>query len=345
MPLLALALAAAAHAQSAADWQFQGTVLAPDPGSSYANNSVGSSSVAWDYVNNQFLMVFESRTSTVDANCPNGVWDVGLATSPDGVTWTPQASPLLAPNPAANNFYSCVAAHPSIVFRTTTAQQVPSAYLYFKAEGWNGANNGIGVASIRFRASGTPYLRYVWSTPALPASAGHTWAMPKVVRQGSNWRMMVQDYPDIREFTSTSAVTFSGGGAVRLDFLTYKTPVVSWVVNEFFNPAYVCNDDPVGNQDLKLFPGARDTEYGQVVSGAWAKAVSNRSSINFVLDTTPQATWASDPEFRHWDVLGLTTGEYLIYFDEKDNSGNNFIRMGTTDPAWTSAQVRSRICP
>ncbi len=338
-----VALFAAAHAQNAADWQFQGTVLAPDVGSTYANVSIGNPSVVWDTVNSQFVMAFESRTTTVSANCPNGVWDVGLATSTDGVNWTMLPNPVVAPNPASGNFMSCVAAHPALVFRTTTAAQVPSMYLYFKAEGWAGADGGIGVAFLKFNGS-TPYVRTLHTTPALAPGAAPR-ATPHVVRQGSKWRMMVQEYPDIYEYVSTTPISFTAAGTLRMDFSAYQAPVVPWVDNELFNPAYVCNDDPVGNNDLKLFVGGRDTNFGTVLSGAIGKAVSNRTTINFVLDTTPQVEWFTNDEFRHWDVVGLTTGEYVMYFDEKDGSGNNFIRIGTTDLAWLPAQSRTRYCP
>lgn len=334
----------AAFAQSAADWQFQsGGVVSPDAMASWATLSVSNPSVIWDRIHAQYVMAFESRTATVDANCPNGIWEIGLATSPDGVTWTKQAAPLLTPDPAGATFWSCVAAHPSLVYRTTTAAQVPSMYLHFKAEGWNGVNNGIGVALVKFNGA-TPYLRTVWSAPALAAN-GRSYATPHVIRQGSKWRMVVQDYPDVVEFVSTSPTSFTAAGAVALDFSALRAPVVPWVVNEFFNPSYVCDDDPVGNNDLALFVGGRDTEFGAVVAGSWAKAVSNRTNVAFALDTTPQVSWSTNTEWRHWDVLGLTSGEYLVYFDEKDAFGNNFIRLGGTDLAWTSSQVRTRYCP
>ena len=130
-----------------------------------------------------------------------------------------------------------------------------------------------------------------------------------------------------------------------LDHSALRAPVVPWVDNELFNPAYVCGDDPVGNMDLKLFVGGRDTDYGAVVDGAFGTAISNRTTIAFALDATPQVTWTGNSAWRHWDVVGLTTGEYLVYLDEKDGSGNNFIRLGGTDLGWSAADVGTRYCP
>ena len=333
-----------AWAQSPGDWSFQaGAVLSPIPGSTWMGTTLSNPSVVRDWVNNQYVMAFETRTDTVHGSCPNGVWAVGLATSPDGITWTPQPNPVVMPNPGSGNFMACVAAHPTLVFRTTTAAQVPSMYLYFKAEGLNGTPGGIGAALLKFSGA-RPYLRTLYATPAL-AAGGRSYSTPHAVRQGSRWRLMVQDYPDILEFTSTTPTSFTGGGSVVLDHSALRAPVVPWVDNELFNPAYVCGDDPVGNMDLKLFVGGRDTDYGAVVDGAFGTAISNRTTIAFALDATPQVTWTGNSAWRHWDVVGLTTGEYLVYFDEKDGSGNNFIRLGGTDLGWSAADVGTRYCP
>jgi hypothetical protein len=342
--LLAL-VAGSAFAQQFT-WSYQaGAVLSPDPASTYANVSVSNPSVVRDIFNNQYVMAFETKTTTVDANCPNGVWDIGFATSPDGITWTMQTTPAIAPNPASNNYYSCVAAHPSLIYRSTNPAAVPTMFLYFKAEGWAGANKGIGVAFIKFRSSGAPYVRNLYAAPALVPSSGQTFATPHVIRQGSNYRMMVQEYPDILEYTSNSGTSFTTAGVTRFGLSTYQQPIVSWVDDEFYNPAYVCDDDPIGSFDLRVFPGARDTNAGTVLSGAWSTAVAHRSIFSYVLNTTPEVTWANNTEWRHWDVLGLTTGDYLIYFDEKDVSGNNFIRLGGTDLTWNAADIRTRFCP
>jgi hypothetical protein len=179
----------------------------------------------------------------------------------------------------------------------------------------------------------------------VPATGGAVYATPHVIRQGAKWRMLVQQYPDIVEFVSTNPTTFPDPPSMRMELATYRTPIVSWVVNEFFNPAYVCNDDPVGNFDLRMFPGSRDTNAGSVVSGAWSTAVAHKTVLNFALNTTPEVSWANNDEWRHWDMLGLTTGDYLVYFDEKDVNGNNFIRLGGTDLGWSNASVRTRMCP
>ncbi len=81
-----------------------------------------------------------------------------------------------------------------------------------------------------------------------------------------------------------------------------------------------------------------------IVEGAWAKAISS-SAVNWALSTTTQQSWANNDEWRHWDVQRLITGNYLIWFSEKDVSGDSSIYFGGTTTTFNITDVQGKTCP
>lgn len=359
-----LALVSPSSAQNPADWQYRaGAVLSPQPGISWASQSVSNPSVVYDSVNDRYVMFFEARTPTVDARCPAGVWNIGMATSPDGVAWTVNPTPLIAPDPNSATFYNCVVAHPTAVFNPAYNAGLNSTgvyNVYFKTEQTVPSNacasgnrifgcgqyTGIGVANVCHDSGGNLYRCKLDNRPALYNTSSLNMGTPHVVYQAPNWRMTLGIYPDIYQANGTwNRYTRAAAPILQQSVLKATVP---WVVDELFNPAMVCNDDAGGDLDLAMFVGGRDTQGATTLTGSFGKALSDKNVISWALGATAQQTWAGNLAFRHWDVRKLTNaaGEYVIYFDEKDAQGNNFIRMGTTDPSltWTDSDFSNNFC-
>lgn len=364
MSTLLIVLAAPALAQNPADWQFvAGAVLEPDPSVAWASQSISNPSVVYDSIRDRYLMFFESRTPSTYAVCPQGVWNVGVATSSDGVSWTIDPTPVVAPNPnSAALFYNCVAAHPTAYYSPNAwGDSDGFVYVYFKSEQrqdactgggsktWGcGPYTGVGLAVTCFDNGGDPYRCSLVNRPVLFNGDARTpIGSPHVVRMDNTYRMTVAVYPDIFEAVGSAynRYTLNSTPLLEKDVLRQTVP---WIRDEIFNPALLCNDDLAGNMDYAMFVGGRDTSNGQVVTGAWSKAVSDRSVISYVLDTTPQQSFTGNDAWRHWEVRKLlnAAGEYVIYFDERQAGGGNYIRLGVTDPSltWNDADFGGYRC-
>lgn len=353
--LFALALGTA-HAQVAADWSTYGPVLLTGSDVPFGS-TIGSPSVVYDSVNNRYLMFFETFVGST-ANCPAGEWAIGSATSSDGLSWTVAPTPIIDPNPAsgAPNYYSCVAAHPGAIY-TTTGSPGGSVYLYFKAEqasdacvvlgvppSWGcGQYTGVGATRIRFRANGTIRDTTTTAEPAL--AKANNFGYPKPIRYNSTIALSYTEYPNVNIATTTTAAPngpFSDQG-VALDVNNYT---VDWMKDEFFNAALACRD--TGSFPLELFVGGRDTRYAQVLNGGIGKAVAAPTNfLSWTLAADPQFSWTGDGSYRHWDVLRVDAADYLLYYSERDGSGNNQIRLATTLPSfsWTNTSVYDKACP
>lgn len=352
--MVALALMInSASAQVASDWTYvNGPVFEPDPGLSYMATSVGSPAVVYDTIRERWFMLFETKTATVDADCPSGVWGVGAAVSTDGINWTPYSTPILNPIPSGTKFFSCVASHPTAVFLPNNNGQI---IVFFKAEQATDAcavttptwgcdvKTGFGRAQIILNASGDPSVIGVGTKPVhTPATANY--GFPKVVKDGNQYRILYQAYPYIVSTSSAVFTTFPAA-TTELEFINGDKYGTTYAIDEWFSPSFVCDDDP--SYPYAMFVGARNTNAGTVIEGAWGKAVRDVwTGGSFALDLTPQVTWSTNEEWRHYDVTRLATDEYLVWFSEKDSiTGNNFIRFGGTDLAFDNNDAVSKNCP
>ena len=338
-----LGVASPAHAQT---FTYQtAAVLEPDSGITWASESVGSPSVAYDTIHDRFLMAFESRTPTEDADCPQGVWALGLATSADGINWTIETTAMVEPTPSSGNYYSCVAAHPAAVFRAVNDGEL---YVLFKAEqaesscaGAACPYTGIGGVRLTFNAAGNVSLRTITASPVLTLNGpgGH----PSFVQDSGTFRMLYQEYPDIYRTSSTNINSFPAGTLTfdaSYDWLGLEG--VSWEYDEFKSPSVLCDDSVAF--PFAAWVGSVDTSFGAVLEGAWGKAIST-VGVTWDLATSPSETWSNDDDWRHWDMLRLVTGDYLVWFSERDVSGDSSIYFGGTSLVFNNSDVESRICP
>jgi hypothetical protein len=146
--LSAAAFAQAPAASSVFDVDY-GVVL-DSSASPVTANGIGAPTVAWDEVDETYVMFFETRTGGPTTDCPSGTWGIGAASSQDGVTWDVWDTLVVAPTPGTP--FACVAAHPAVLY------EAGAFHLYFKAEqgnnvtvdqGWGTSNwSGVGYASV-----------------------------------------------------------------------------------------------------------------------------------------------------------------------------------------------------
>lgn len=351
--MVAFVLMNTAVAQVAADWQYvAGPVLEPDPGLSYMATSIGSPSVVWDSIRERWFMLFETLTATVDPDCPQGVWGVGAATSEDGVTWTPYSTPILNPVPSGTRFFNCVASHPTGVFLPSGNGQI---VVFFKAEQsldacalntptWGcDVKTGFGRAQITLNVSGDPSVIGIGTKPVHTPTATN-YGFPKVVKDGNQYRILYQAYPDI---VSTSSAVFTSfpAATTEIELINGEKYGTTYAIDEWYNPSFVCDDDPAF--PYAVFVGARNTNGATVVEGAWGKATRDVwAGGSFALDLTPQVTWSTNEEWRHYDVTRFSDDTYAVWFSEKDPiTGNNFIRFGATTATIDDSLVVTKNCP
>jgi hypothetical protein len=326
-------------------------------------NSVGAPSVAYDFLRDQFFMVFESRIlDPVDGalvGCPQGVWGLGLATSPDGLTWTVNSLPILEPVPGNGTYFSCVAAHPTILFETPPQFPDGSIIVWFKTEQDEGVlatcgtaaeptwgceqYTGIGRMRLALAADGSVTARRIRQNPVIGASTFPSIGYPKAFTAGGNYHMLLTMYPDIWHTSSIDPNAWDPPTLV-MEVADYQG-AITWVRDEFFNPTSVCDDSALF--PLASFVGGRDTNLGTVLSGGWGKAISVTGS-SWVLGVDAQQEWMNDDDWRHWDVHKLVTGDYLVWFSQADAGTSpkvNRIYFGGTTLTFNNADVQSKSCP
>jgi hypothetical protein len=269
---------------------------------------------------------------------------MGLATSADGLSWTPSADLLYAPTPGS--FDQCVAAHPG-VYWDPLANGGELVVLYKGEQGVDACASstpswgceqyvGLGRLRVRFNADGSVRNIARNATPVLPL--GSNFGHPKLVVLEGRYRVLYSQRPNVLMSNSNSLNLLSAPTGVALGPGT-----VAWGLDELFSPAVVCIDDEFF--PLAAYVGGRTLgPTGQIVDAGWGKAIGD--GIGWLLGVAAYFRWTTQTEWRHWDVLRVGESDYAVWFSEKDASGRPRIRLATTmtDP-WAPSDVYDRSCP
>ncbi len=353
LSLLGALVAPPTAAQSFTD---MGEVLAPDGGGGFAGSWIGAPSVTWDYLNNQLIMIFEAYTGYSDAatTCDKGVWALGMARyseNQQGVwSWTVESTPILLPDytdSSSADWYECVAAHPAVVFTVPGAAPDGRLQIYFKAEsetncsGTNCEYEGIARITADLDSSGALDTNGIGS-PSLAIAFPVTryGGFPRTISINGTYYIAAQLFPDIWTFTSSKPNFTSRVASLALDLSSFPTGTYPWVREEFMSPALACD-----GEDIELFLGSKETALDQggnvyTVGGALARGYSSWTSdsvtfptqmTTWFLNQASALTWSGDNDFRHFDVIKLDTGDYLVYHSVKDGSGGSSIYLEATD--------------
>lgn len=351
-PLVALLASTPASAQDLT--VHEGWLIEPQAGT-YYENGVGSPSVAYDRAADLWVMYFETRYEGSVGDCVKGRWGIGRATSPDGLVWT--VDDALRIEPQDDTFFSCQAAHPTVIYDGTRWR------MWFKAEQGNEACvdgvrpwgctvvTGVGYAEstdgITFTVEPTPSLNL--------ASFGY----PTVVEVDGVLRMLLA-------YSNAANTIYELWESVSTDDgVTWSPPefvvgpgFAEWVEDEIYNPALVCkNDEPLR---YVLWAGGRNTEQPvggppEILTAALGLAYSS-DGVSFPWDANnPRMLWDLQPEppaepdrdWRHWDVVRIGE-DYLLYFSQFDDLDRNRIGLAytyaTPQERFAERRISDRIC-
>jgi len=321
--------------------------LAIDPAVSFDTDDVpwttggiGSPSVAFDNASGLFVMVFETQIGT-HADCPVGVWGIGLATSADGKTWTDAGGPLVQPAPGSGLYWDCVAAHPTLVDRSSG-----NLTMFFKAEQSDTACDsgtptwgcdqytGIGRLALSWNSGLGEYLATV-PHPVPVLAVGQNFGYPRAVFADGEYKVALSQRPDMMVASGTAT-------NLGIDATAWSPGDAPWTPDEVYNAAPACEVDGT----FTAFVGGRQLTGYTIDAGN----VGRLASTNFVtwnLGPGPLfSTMVGDVEMRHWDVLPVGTTDYLLYFsDQTGPGGTNRVGLAQTAAGWSTASVQSKVCP
>lgn len=310
----------------------------------YMVNGAGAPTVAYDPGQERYLMVFEVQLSEPDAICPVGRWGLGMAISEDGISWEAQPDPIVEPE--AGSYYSCVAAHPSAVFRESRN----ALHVFFKSERGEGECDedstdealcsrytGVGRARVLFDEHGLVSGDVnVADEPVLPLN--EDMGYPRFVRQGGVNYLMFTQRPDVWLASSTGVDHFE---VMEEPVLTAGGSPSLWAEDELFNGALTCSSS--AEFPLQAWVGGRNFDGEMAMSGGIGWGLAS-SVLSWFLGLEPVLEWGETGDWRHWDVLRVGEDNYLVYFSERDASGLPRIRLATTTSDWDDAEVYSKVC-
>ena len=333
------------------DW-----LIEPATGTFYANG-IGSPTVAYDEAQDLWVMYFETQFGPVEAggDCRQGRWGIGRATSSDGLDWTVDADLVL--EPAADSFYDCVVAHPTVVYDGSQWRMWFKAHQAATAcDDGNTPSWGCGVVTGVGQAVSSDGINFtVVDEPIISLS---TFGFPTVVQMDGDWHMLLAYSNAANQiYELWHSVSINGGD-------TWSTPVVvlapgfaPWVEDEIYNPALTCDDDAASR--YLLWAGGRDTTIKTgpptVQTAGIGRAFSD-DAIDWSWDGTsaiiewnlsPEPPASPDRDWRHWDVVRVGD-QSLLFFSERDSAGRNRVGVAYTydsvQTGFDESQIGSRVC-
>ncbi len=289
----------------------------------YSAGGVGAPTVAYDSTNGQYVMYFEYKTATTPSDCASS-YGIGRATSPDGVTWTQGASPVIIPSASSAAMDHCVVSQPAIVYDEDTgvwhmlytmAGKKPTAAATY--------NNEYGIAY----ATSTDGVAFATqSTPVIPKSGAKAPSMASAVILDRTLTVIYVDYPNLKkaEYNLDSG-TWSIGTSAVVD-----KSKLAWTSQWALSPALICD----GALDLHGWPDSHGLQYGMLFGGDTAAGVR---TLGLGLSTTGEdwfvsmnTTASPATSLNHWDIL--RSGEDYLMWYSKDYSGTvKGIGLATAD--------------
>lgn len=321
-----------------AAWALVGVTPWVLQGSGWSADGVGAPAVAYRRPTGDVILAYESRTAPPSLTCPHGEWSIGLATSPDGRTFTPVgAGPVLSPTGAG--WRACVVAHPSIVVDESGS----GLHLWFKAEQdtTGGCDteaclySGVGYAHVTGALTATDTVS---SGPVVGTST--VLGYPSVVSVGGAWQMLLQSAQEVRLATAPAAA-----GPWTLDPAPVLSPgVTGWSADEVYSPAATCEGDTA----LPAYPwrawfGGRRLDVDGLVADGGIGDASSDDAADWLVNTSSLYAFEGNERWRHWSVADHG-GEPIFYYSETVG-GANRIGVRTRLTSWSADGMAPRTCP
>ncbi len=346
--LAALSLSSAAYAQSLTEHSTPSVL--PSPGTHYATGA-GAPSVVWDPANGQFVMFFESRFGDWGdtpgcAKAGDVLWGVSRATSPDGLTWSVDAAPVLEPLPGS--YYGCVVAHPDVLFDGNTW------HMYFKAYQEDTACDVSMPAWGCYEVVGVGYASSVdginWNVEPEPAIVvNDDFGFPTVAQLDTEWTLLLSN---TRALSRATAAAPSGPWNWDSTAVLSPDPAFTAMEDEVFEPNMICED----YQPIELYFGGynrndSDPWNGPIEETAllWGTSADSGTSwdIDFDPGVNPVRLWdnlAGDTAWRHWDVIRVG-GQTLVYYAVNNGTGNEIhLAYSGADTNFDTTTYTDNVC-
>jgi len=321
--------------------------------------SVGSPAV---FVDPEFpfvdlpLMFYETQVAPGDAACPAGRWGIGVAYNSVFFGWQ-DAGPVVQPTPGT--FYSCVAAHPTVVPLGDPVNR--QWVVYFKAELDESSctpnpdfdcDRYPGVGRFVFQANAVGTLTggtvgfYSYSdiddSPVLSAVA-QDMGYPSAVFADGQYRMAFAQNPDV--FVTSSPFT-AFYGTPSAPAAEAGTAPGGWEADELYSPSLVCEGSSpavdyllfVGGRVFTTFPDVGDASLGLYTSIDFSSFAEDPGS--------PYLSYAAgDPELRHIDVHTNGGGtSHGAFYASPNGGGGNDIRLASTS-GFSQLALDPKRCP
>lgn len=319
--MFALFLATSALAEPA--FQDAGFLLA---GSGEFALGVGAPTVDHDPVAGQFVMYFESPLASVPSDCANG-YQIGRATSPDGLDWTVDPTPVVTPDTAdSTSLHHCSVSQPAVVYDGSTWHLLYSqAGAKATTSATSNTATGVGYATsedgVHFTLVGDP------AVPAGSAPMG----LSSAAIVFDTLYLLYSDYPDVMLATLPldGSTTFTTTGPVM------DNAAQPWSTTWLLGPSLLCVDG-----DTPTF----ETFLGGDASGVRSLALAtsdDASAWTFDAETPLDGGDLDYSALKHWDVLGDNAGAYWLWYSADDPStGLKAIGGAFTDDAEGAPQER-----
>jgi len=298
---------------------------------------------------NALFVFFETQLAPESTACPAGEWGIGAAYTFDGSSWTLIGFPLISPT--SGTYYSCVAAHPTIV----PLADGDSWVIYFKAEqdegsvpataDW-GTDRYTGLGRFVLSYSGGPgggNYNYTYTLPdddPVLQSVAQDMGYPSVVFADGEYHMAFAQNPDVYVASSPFTTDFSVPAAPSL---TANSSASGWDRDELFSPSLLCD----GPSSFYLAVGGRVWDPYPTLGG---------QSVG-VYSSSDLSTWTEEPgllhdldaddfEVKHLEVTtaGSLTSTGLFYTRPNNPQTRNDLWLSTT-AGWSFDTVDTKRCP
>lgn len=340
---------AVAPAVTSADWTLGiAPILNHASSTGYStSNGVGRPAVEWDAVNEQFIMVFEFRSPTVvnNALCPIGVWGLGIARSYDNATWVVDPTPLYVPTPGDGSYYSCAAAHASVIWSDESTDGISygdDLRVYFKSlQGTDacalgippwGCNQPTGVGDFLVEMDLTAPLG-TDSVESIDIALFPNWlndqesGYSNVIERTTDgkllmmWQQRAQDIARRWDIYLISSWSERGGWGTSYKVLQ---PDISraWAKTEYLSPSMFCMPDGTLAGFLlgRTYTGGAITAVGwSTMTGLNSIAAGQPVQAGYVWTnaTSAQQTSVSGTDYRHIAFLRDGTDDYIGWYTKQ----------------------------
>lgn len=306
----------------------QGFVLrSPTEGAFTAG--MGAPTVEYDVSTGTYAMYFEAPNPETPAECVTS-YNLGRATSPDGVTWTVDPEPVLSADVTVSGSpFHCVVSQPAVVHDGATWHLFFSMAGEPAADGEPNQGNGIGYATstdgVDFTVQEAPLVRAEGVSMGLGSAA---------IVDGVLYYLYVWK-PDFRLAWKPldGSADWNIGDTTVID----HDDVGAWAVQWVLGPSLFCEDDQASPFSL-VYAGDDNSNVRSLAFAQSADALSWTQDAGNPLS-------AGDVDYgalNHWDVLEAGSGYLMWYSKTEEKTGLKAIGYAT---AGDLGPTGPRMCP